>query len=49
MGQQSQGGAPVPAWLFADLVVIQTDLVLGLLEAVLDRPATPGHPNQTQQ
>jgi len=29
--------------------VIQTDLVLGLLEAVLDRPAAPGYPNQTQQ
>ena len=49
MGQQGQSDVPVPARPAADLVVVQTDLVLGLLEAVLDRPAGPGHPDQADQ
>src|SRR5215213_6893104 len=49
MGQQGQGDVPVPARPAANLVVVQADLVLGLLEAVLDRPAGPGHPDQADQ
>jgi hypothetical protein len=42
VGQQGQGDVAVPAWPAADLVVVQTDLVLGLLEAVLDGLITNG-------
>jgi hypothetical protein len=49
VGQQGQGDVPVPARPATDLVVVQADLILGLLEAVLDRPPGPGHPNQADQ
>jgi hypothetical protein len=39
VGQQGQGDVAVPAWPFADFVVVQADLVLGLLEAFLDLPS----------
>jgi hypothetical protein len=47
--QQGQGDVPVPAGPAADLVVVQADLGLGDLEAFLDRPPCPGHPNQPDQ
>jgi hypothetical protein len=40
---------PVPGVVAADLVVIQADLVLGRLEAFLDRPPGAGHPDQLGQ
>ena len=41
MGQQGQGDVPVPVRPAADLVVIQADLGLGLLQAVLDSQRIP--------
>jgi hypothetical protein len=40
---------PIPGVKAADLVVVQADLVLGGLEALLDRPADPCHPDQLSQ
>ena len=37
--QHRQGDVPVPAVPAADLVAVQPDLLLGRLEALLDRPA----------
>ena len=48
-GEHGQGDVGVPAPVAADLVVIQTGLVLGLLEAFLDVPARPGGPGQVEQ
>src|SRR5262245_62338474 len=49
MGQQRQGDVAVPARPAAHLVVVQADLGLGLLEALLDCPPGPGHPDQAEQ
>ena len=43
VGEHGQGDVPVPAVESSDLVLVQTDLVLGGLEAFLDRPAGTGH------
>ena len=40
---------PVPGVVAADLVVVQAGLVLGGLEAFLDRPPGPGHGDQLGQ
>ena len=40
-GQHDQRGVTVPAVPRAGLVVVEAELVLGGLEAVLDRPALP--------
>jgi hypothetical protein len=40
---------PIPAIPATNLVVVQADLVLGGLEAFLDRPADPRHPDQLGQ
>src|SRR5262249_12439029 len=45
-GEDGQGGVPVPGVVAADLVVIEAGLVLGGLEALLNRPAGPGDPDQ---
>ena len=37
--QHRQGDVPVPAMPAAHLVAVQPDLLLGRLEALLDRPA----------
>src|SRR5215208_672940 len=47
--QQRQGDMPIPAWPAADLIVVQADLAFGALEALLDRPADPGHADQPDQ
>ena len=47
--QQRQGDVAIPARPAADLVVVQADLTLGLLEALLHRPPGPGHPHQPDQ
>ena len=39
LGDQDQGHVPVPGVIAADLVVVQADLVLGGLEALLDLPS----------
>jgi transposase len=49
LGDQHQGHVPIPGVPAADLVVVQANLVLGGLEALLDRPADPGHPDQLGQ
>jgi len=48
-GEHGQGDVGVPGPVAADLVVVQTGLVLGLLEAFLDVPARPGGPGQVEQ
>ena len=40
---------PIPAIPATNLVVVQADLALGLLEAFLDRPSCPRHPDQLGQ
>lgn len=42
MGEHGQGDVPVPGVVFADLVVVEASLVLGGLEAFLDRPPDTG-------
>jgi hypothetical protein len=37
-GRHGQGDVPVPGWILADLVVIETDFALGLLEGFLNLP-----------
>ena len=49
LGDQDQGHVPIPAIPATNLVVVQADLVLGGLEAFLDRPADPRHPDQLGQ
>src|SRR4029453_18078413 len=49
MGQQGQGDVAIPARPLADLVVVQADLALSLLKALLHRPPSPGHPHQPDQ
>ena len=49
LGDQHQGHMPIPAIPATNLVVVQADLVLGGLEAFLDRPADPRHPDQLGQ
>lgn len=41
-GEHREGGVGVPGSVAADLVMIQTGLVLRGLEAILDRPADRG-------
>src|SRR5258707_7788042 len=43
VGEHRQGDVPVPSVPFADLVMIQPGLVLGLGEAVLHFPPGPSH------
>ena len=47
--QHRQGDVPVPAMPAAHLVAVQPDLLLGRLEALLDRPAPTGDPGQRLQ
>src|SRR3954447_22247744 len=47
--QHSQGDVPVPAVAGADLVIGQADLLLGDLEAFLDRPAPSGDAGESGQ
>jgi hypothetical protein len=42
MRHHRQGDVPVPAVVAPDLVVVETDLVLGRLETFLDSPAAAG-------
>ncbi len=49
LGDQHQGHMPIPGVPAADLVVVQADLVLGGLEALLDRPADPRDADQLGQ
>src|SRR6266480_2655137 len=49
VGQHREGDVAVPGAVAADLVVIEPGLVLGLCEAVLDRPPGPGHRGQFRQ
>lgn len=42
VGEHRRGDVAVPGFPFADLVVVQAALVLGCLEAFLDRPPGPG-------
>ena len=44
--EHREGDVPVPGVVAADLVVVQAGLVLGGLEALLDRPPGPGHGDQ---
>jgi hypothetical protein len=44
VGDHGQGDVAVPGDVRADLAVIQPDLVLGGLEALLDAPAGSCHP-----
>jgi hypothetical protein len=47
--EHGQGGLPVPGVVAADLIVVQAGLVLGGLEAFLDRPPGAGHGDQLGQ
>jgi hypothetical protein len=47
--EHGQCGVPVPGVVAADLVVVQAGLVLGGLEAFLDRPPGVGHPHELSQ
>ena len=47
--QHRPGDVPVPAVPAAHLVAVQPDLLLGRLEALLDRPAPTGDPGQRLQ
>ncbi len=49
MGEDRQGDVPVPADVAADLVLIEATLVLRRLEALLDRSARAGDPDQRGQ
>src|SRR5713101_2823796 len=49
VGEHRQRDVPVPGVPLADLVVVQPGLVLGLGEAVLDRPPGAGHGDQLCQ
>jgi hypothetical protein len=49
MDEEGQRDEAVPRVLFADLVLIQSDLVLGRLEGDLDRPASLDHSHQLLQ
>ena len=42
--EHGQGDVPVAGVVLANLVVTEAGLVLGGLEAFLDRPTGPGHP-----
>ena len=44
--EHRQRRVPVPGVVAADLVVVQAGLVLGGLEAFLDRPPRAGYPHQ---
>ena len=44
--QHGEGDVPVPGVVAADLVLVEADLVLGGLEAFLDRPAGAGDADQ---
>jgi hypothetical protein len=46
LGSEREGDVPVPGDVLADLIVIEGGLVLGGLEALLDRPPGPGDPDQ---
>ena len=46
MGEQGEGDVPVPGVVAADLVLVEPDLVLRGLEALLDRPPGAGDPDQ---
>jgi hypothetical protein len=46
VGEQGEGDVPVPGVVAADLVLVETDLVLGGLKAFLDGPAGSGDANQ---
>ena len=43
MGEHGEGDMSVPGVPGADLVVVETDFVLGRSETFLDGPACPGH------
>jgi hypothetical protein len=45
-GEHGQGDVPVPGVGRRTLVVVQAGLVLGGLEAFLDRPPRAGHPHK---
>ena len=47
--EAGQGDVPVPGVVAADLVVVQTDLALGGVEGLLDRPAGSGDRDQVGQ
>src|SRR5262245_21102232 len=47
--EQAQGDVPVPAGPTPHLVLVQAAVALGQLEALLDRPARPGDPDQIAQ
>jgi hypothetical protein len=49
VGKHRQGDVPVPGAPFADLVMVEAGLVLGLGEAVLDRPPGARHGDQFGQ
>ena len=44
-----EGDVPIPGQMLADLVVVQADLVLGGLEALLDAPSGSGGPHELGQ
>ena len=48
-GEHGQGDVGVPGPVVADLVLVEPGLVLGRLEAFLDRPPGPGDPDQLPQ
>ena len=48
-GEQGEGDVPVPTGPASHLVVGQPDLLLGRLEAALDRPSSPGRLRQSGQ
>jgi hypothetical protein len=46
VGQQGEGDVAVPGVVAADLIVVEPDLGFRGLEAVFDRPAGAGDPDQ---
>src|SRR5215831_5927609 len=49
VSEHGEGDVPVPGMPEADLVVVEADLVLGRLEALLDRPANADDGDQHVQ
>ncbi|GGV71430.1 hypothetical protein GCM10010277_83310 [Streptomyces longisporoflavus] len=47
--KHGEGDVPVPGGPVADLVMVETDLALGCLEALLDAPADTGDADQFGQ
>src|SRR5450756_2735585 len=45
MRQESQGDVAIPAVPTTNLVLVQSDLILGQLEGFLDHPTHSGYPN----